>query len=359
VPILYRYLCREIAKVFAIVLTAVLAIYLAVDFFEKVDDFIEAGVVAAPIVTYFLFKIPYVLAQIVPVGALLSVIMVFGLMRRNNELTALKSGGVGLSFLLIPVLGIGMLLTLILFGLNEVVIPETVARSNRIWVEQVKKKSVAMSQQRDIWLKGSRVITNIKYYDPPRRAVYGVVVYYFDDAFRLIRRLDAKGASYGHDRWTFYDVLEQRLDAASGQYLSSFSQSQVEPFEFLPDDLVRVIKKSEEMTFWELLTYIRTIEGEGYDATVYWVDLHAKVAFPWVCLVLCAVATGIGPRGSVRREGIAFSVGCGIATTFLYWFLHSFCLSLGYGDVLPALLAAWLTNLVFSCVALLLLIHAE
>ena len=43
-PILYRYIVREVIKTFALMLAMVIGIYLAVDFFEKIDDFLEVGI---------------------------------------------------------------------------------------------------------------------------------------------------------------------------------------------------------------------------------------------------------------------------------------------------------------------------
>ena len=53
----------------------------------------------------------------------------------------------------------------------------------------------------------------------------------------------------------------------------------------------------------------------------------------------------------------AVSVGLGIA--FLYWVFHSFCLSLGYGEMLPPLVAAWAGNLVFGCIGALAMIGTD
>ena len=55
--------------------------------------------------------------------------------------------------------------------------------------------------------------------------------------------------------------------------------------------LKRVAKKSEEMSFKELFEYIRNIESEGYDATPYRVDFHAKFALPVACLIVSVVRT--------------------------------------------------------------------
>ena len=91
--ILDRYLIKEILKYFAIVLATVVVIYLAVDFFENIDRFMEAGLPTARILEYFQFKLPLIVVQITPAGILLAVMITFGLMNKNNEIIALKSGG--------------------------------------------------------------------------------------------------------------------------------------------------------------------------------------------------------------------------------------------------------------------------
>ena len=48
-----------------------------------------------------------------------------------------------------------------------------------------------------------------------------------------------------------------------------------------------------------------------------------------------------------------------LGIAFLYWVFFSFCLSLGYGELLPPFIAAWAANLIFSSIALVLLLNAE
>ena len=61
------------------------------------------------------------------------------------------------------------------------------------------------------------------------------------------------------------------------------------------------------------------------------------------------------------RHGVfALSViAMGIGVAFLYWILNSFCLSLGYGGVLPPIVAAWVANCVFACASVAALSNPE
>jgi lipopolysaccharide export system permease protein len=51
--ILDKYLSREIFRYFFMVLVLVVAIYLAVDFFEKIDNFMEAGLPFSRAIDFF------------------------------------------------------------------------------------------------------------------------------------------------------------------------------------------------------------------------------------------------------------------------------------------------------------------
>ncbi len=152
--------------------------------------------------------------------------------------------------------------------------------------------------------------------------------------------------------------MEQNLDHRTGAYDIRFSLEKIETIDFLPEDLQRVAKKSEEMSFKELLRYIRDVEFEGYDATPYRVDLHGKFALPLACLIVCLIGAGITVR-KINKHGLSVNIALGIVVVFLYWIVHSFCLSLGHGGMLPPVIAAWMSNFIFTCFAIYSLLNAE
>ena len=64
----------------------------------------EAGIPASRCVVLLLYKLPFIVVQIGPVGFLLSILIALGLMSKHNEVIALKSCGIGKSRLLKPTL---------------------------------------------------------------------------------------------------------------------------------------------------------------------------------------------------------------------------------------------------------------
>lgn len=356
--IIQRYITREILKQLGIVLVAVVSIYIIVDFFEKSDDFVKAGLPVSRTLTFFVLNIPFIISQIAPIGILLSIIIVFSLMNKNNELLALKSGGVSFYSLLRPVLLLGIVAVVALFIFTDRVVPDATGKANSIWLKEVKKKSLMSSKEKNIWIKGNRRITHIAYCNPVKKSIFGISVNIFDDQFRLVRKIDAERGDFRDGAWQLKTLIEQKRDETSGAFTITYFEEMAEHLDFVPADLAKVVRKPEEMSYKELLQYIRKVEDEGYDATIHRVNLHAKPAFAFVCLVMCLIGVGLAVRKGVGK-GIFFSITYGIALAFFYWIAHSFCLSLGYGEMLPPVAAAWVSNFIFIILGFLILVYAE
>jgi len=357
--IISKYLIKEILKYVGMVLAVVITIYVAVDFFEKIDDFMEAGLPLSKAISFFIFKIPFIMAQIFPVAILLAVLIVFGLMNKYNEIIALKSGGISIYQLLRPVLLLGICASIFLFFFSEVLVPVTVEKANRIWLRDVKqKRSAIISKEKNIWLKDKQVISHIRYYSKIQKTVFGLTLNYFDENFRLIRRVDAQKGVFKNGKWELHELMEQRLEEGGMDYAVTFHKTQTVPLPMSPQSLETVVKKSEEMNFKELLAYVKKVEDEGYDASTYRVDLYAKTAFPFICVIMCLVGMSISVRAK-SGEGLPLGIAYGIGIAFLYWIFYSFCVSLGYGEMLPPVIAAWTANLLFLCFGVLNLLNAE
>lgn len=356
--ILFRYITKEILKGFAIVMAVVIVIYVAVDFFEKIDDFMQAEVPISRMATFFLFKTPFIVVQITPVGVLIAALVVFGLMNRRNEVTALKSSGIGVGTLFKPAAAVGVGFCVLLFLVSEIIVPDTMSRANYIWLQQVRQMTSSIDKKNDIWLKDDRAIVHIRHYQPQKEKAFGVTLNYLGKGFKVTRRIDAARAAYAKERWVLSNVLDQQFDASGNILLSDYKKMMKIELDLLPEDLVRASESTAEMGFAELLDKIRQIEGQGYGVASYRVDLHAKLAFPFVCLLMSLIGASLGVLGKTRG-GITANAAYGVGASFAYWIFHSFCISLGYGGVLPPVVAAWAANMVFLFLTGVVVLYAR
>ena len=120
---------------------------------------------------------------------------------------------------------------------------------------------------------------------------------------------------------------------------------------------LQTLRSIEPATIAELGRYVTRIESEGYDATRYRVDFHAKLAFPFTSVIMAILGIGVALYQG-KRGGIAIGVAVSIALAFIYILIFQLVLSLGYAGNLHPLLAAWAANLFFGITGLFLLAHA-
>lgn len=94
--LLFRYLTKNNAMILLPTLAVGIGLYVLTDLFERLDNFIEAGLSVGMVLTYFVVKMPLVISQILPVIFLLSTVIQLCIMARSRELTALQAGGISL-----------------------------------------------------------------------------------------------------------------------------------------------------------------------------------------------------------------------------------------------------------------------
>ncbi len=357
--VVHRYILATYMKYFAIVLVMVVLIYLAIDFFGRIDRFLASPVSGYDTALYFVYKLPLIVSQITPIGVLLAVLVVFGLMSRNNELIALKSGGISSFYLLKPIAVAGVVFSVALFVFSEVAVPVSTAKSNEIDALRRGTESRGMlSSQKDIWIRHARGLAHVRYFHPREAVLFGVSLYFMDDHYRLTRRIDARKAVYADGRWLFLESMVQQFGKESGDIQIDYLEEAAFELDLAPSDFQRIIVESGEMGFLALWRYIARVEAEGYDATEYRVDFYGKTAFPFVCLIMALMGSAIALRGKTR-DSMAVSFAYGIVLAFAYWTVYSFSISMGYGGLLPSWLSAWTANILYGLGTAFLLLYIE
>ena len=125
-----------------------------------------------------------------------------------------------------------------------------------------------------------------------------------------------------------------------------------------PEDFVKVKDIGEQLTFFELRRFTKRLRSEGYDASRFIVDMHARMAFPLICFVmtLIAISLGIRMRGA---GGTVAGIGLSIVIALSYWVINAFSVSLGYALILPPVVSAWFASILFFAVGGVLMSTVE
>lgn len=354
---LTRYFCKEFFKLLALVLTISLSIYLIIDFVQRLNDFLDVHIPMRVLLLFLLYKIPFIVTQILPVSTLIAIIVMFSLMKKNNEITAMKASGISIFEISKPLIFVSIFVAGIMFLLSELIVPYTSSRSNEIWNIEVKKKDPTRFYGHDhIWYRGTDALYLIRRFDSKRNVMVDLSLYFFDKSFQLIKRIDArKGVWTGHN-WKIQKGIVQEAKDEGGYSLMKFDEIQIELPEG-PEVFVRPVRKPEEMSYWQLKRYAERVRIEGYDYTEYLVDMNIKLALPLLNLLM--VLIGIPVALGIKRGGTPLAVSLGVGFCFLYLIHLGFLRSLGLSGMLPPVLAAWSANVIFFFLGIYLMMRLK
>jgi lipopolysaccharide export system permease protein len=349
--VLDRYISREFLQTFCFVLLAFLCLYLIIDFFERSRMFLSNNATISQILSYHLYTLPGIVTNMMPACVLLAALITFGLFSRNHEIVAMKANGISLYRIARPVLSFALLACGLNFLLNEYVTPAANWQAEHIvYAEIQKNKEWGSFKENQIWYKSHNAIYNIKLFAANQNRLRGITINYLDPQFRLLSRIDAREAIWKDDHWELQDVLRTTFAGKEFPVYERLPSLAVDIAE-KPEDFRVVQKSADQMGFRELRNFVRKLRQEGYDATRYETDLHGKIAFVFVSLILALIGVTF-PMRSERSGGIAQGIGIGVIIGFSYWIVFAFTLSLGRSGTVPPVVAAWATNVILGAVAL-------
>ncbi len=353
-----RYIIKEFIKIFMLILAALTGLYLIADFFERIRMFLSNNATPGQMVSYFLLNIPMILSQMIPVATLLSALLSFGLLSKNSEITAMKANGVSLYRISLPIIALSVVICIIVFLLSEFITPYTNQKVKYIkLVEIQKREKLGSFKQNQIWYRGKSGIYNFSMFDPLTNTLKGIRIHLFDRDMNLHQRIDAKEAKWEDGKWIFKNMLVITFPEGEPPSLEKISSKVIDLPE-QPLDFMTVQKDTAEMSLVELNNFIRKTRSEGYDTIQYRTDMHGKIAFPLVSVILAIIGISFSMR-SERSGGVAQSIGAGIIIGFSYWIVFAFAVSLGHAGTMPPFVAAWAANFIFGLAALVLFLRVK
>lgn len=351
--VLSHYMERRFTAVLLTALLAFILVFIVVDLVENVDRFIDRKTPIQDVVRYYLFYIPYIVILTLPVAMLIAVLFSVGNLARYNELTAMKASGLSLYRILFPVLRLAFLISLMAMIFGETIVPETNARYLDI---KRGTRQPSPAQRDNIFLQDrNEKVIFVHHYDAEQRTGQEISIQQYQGN-TLRRRIDAESMIWTDEGWILQNATVREF-SGDQENITRF-QTLNSPFlTLLPQDFARPKRNPEEMGYFELSDYIRRIQRAGGDARRWLVDLQLKISFPFANFII--VLFGAPLASTRKRTGKALSFGLSLFICFIYYSGVKAGQVLGREELLPPLLAAWVPNLLFMVLGVLLFAKAH
>lgn len=354
--LLDRYVARIFLMVLGLVFLSGITLYIIGDLGENIDDILKNQVPRGLVFAYYKFLSLQILYDISPIVVLVTTLITFSLLSRSNELTAFKALGVSLFRLALPALALAALVASFNVYLQSAVLPASNERVAQI-KDQIKGRKSARTYRRADrqWLFGQgRYVYNYVHYDPRQQSLERLQVFEFDEKYRLSRRLFAARAEHNGRGWTIEDGWKRSFDGPLVTDYERFYEPRLSDYPESPDYFTSEIRPPEQMRFRELSEYIRELEERGQQVPELRVELHNKIAYPFISLIMALVALPFAFR--LGKQGALYGVGLSVVLGMVFMAIFVLFRTLGAAGALPPMLSVWAPSLVFSTVALYLLL---
>lgn len=322
---------------------------------EKVDDFIDQNVSLSQILTYYAYQTPDIIKLTSPISSLLAALFVTGRLSEQTELTAMKAGGISLYRLLYPFYFLAIIIGLFNFYLSGWVVPEFTKYKSQFESNYLgKAQSIDGSRSNINLLENPNRIVNIGYFDSNARTGYNVSVQNFSGS-TLLWRVDADKMVYDTvgKSWMLHNAFQRSFKKGKESFQQYPTLNTVR-FSFSSKQLSASNANVEEMNLPDHKRYIASKIQAGFSTLdEALVKYYTKISFPFACLIV--VLIGVPLSAQKKRSGLALEAGISLLVGFVYIGLQKIFSTLGYKGTVPPLIAAWLPNVLFLSVGLLML----
>ncbi len=355
--ILDRYIIRKFLLIFLMLFLSLLTIYIIITFFERINEIYEHNKPLSLFFSYIWFKIPEFVHIILPVTALTATLLSLGFLNKFNEITAMKTCGISLYRIILPLLLLAVVTGILSFYLQEKILPNSNKRAEEIWnqIQDLPARTVSQSDRRWVMGKDRDRIYYYLYFDQWASVFSQLSIYEFDvENWFLKTRIYARkarlesGMLYLNDTW--------KRDFKNDKLVNFEKQSEMTiPIKEDKSYFLREWKAPDQMNYPELRSYIEEIETRGFETVRFKVDLHFKISFPFVSLIM--VFLGIPFAFTMGKRGTLVGLGISMIIAMIYWGAIGIFRGLGYVGYMSPELAAWAPNIIFGLVGIYLIFN--
>jgi len=346
------YVLRDFFLYLGLILATFLVLVLVFTLFELLGDILRNQIPATVVAEYLLNVTPYLLYNVAPLVMLLAVLVTFGLMNRSNEITAIKATGISIYRVVAPVIVAAAVVAAALFLADQFYLPLTNKRQEALH-NQIKGKPPQTYLRPDRkWIFGQN--HDIYYYqlfDPDRDQFGNITVFQLDrSSFTITRRIHAERAHWAENlnRWIYELGWDRSFNISA---INNYRPFEVATFPQLPETpsyFKKEVKQYTEMNYEELHRYIRDLQQSGFDVVRLRVQLHQKLSYPLITLIMAMLAIPFAL--AAEKKGAITGVAIAVGIALFYTVVSRLFEAMGNLSQLPPALAAWSPDLIFVLV---------
>lgn len=348
------YILNGFIFYFVLILFSLVLLTDIFNFFDLLGDIVKNHIPMSHVFQYLFFLSPQLIYMLLPISVLVAVLVTFGILTKNNEVTAFKACGVSLMRLGVPVLMGSLLLSAGLFAFDYYWVPSANLKQEKLRDEIKNRHTRSYEHPEEKWIFGQGPrIYYYNYFDAQKKIMNGVYVFELDpNSFDLRGEIAAQQAQWQPEQktWVFRNGRSKGLDGIADRNYQSFQTATFPQLTENPSWFLTEVTQDKQMNYRELKHYIRDLRQRGFDTVRLRVQYYKKFAVPLFALIMAMLAIPFGFL--VGNRGAMAGIGVSIGIAMAYWGIDRLFEQIGDVNQLDPVVAAWAPDAVFALAGL-------
>lgn len=360
--IIDRYILRELAVTFILSITLLMSVLLMQQMLRLGRIAAETGISFLALIRFAPFIIPLFLVLAIPLSVLLSSTITFSRFYTDHEITAMRSAGISIYRMLLPVI-LFSFAALLISLLSSTILQPMANRYIQIQSYEVLKNQRNLGLEEGVFNNLFNLLVYVKRLKK-NNTLEGVLI--SEKSSSESKIITAKEGSFLNDpssEHLFLRLKDGRIyfepQDKTNYQIATFSTYYLRIETTKPLQNIRLFKEVWGMGLGDIKKKleIKKAEGNVRDFRRLMIDLHKKFSLPAVVLALgiLGVPVGIKSRFSSRFAGFILS----IFIVLFYYVMDTGMEILAIEGIINPIAAAWIPLVFFLLVAIVSIIKVS
>jgi len=354
--ILFRYIFRETAVPFILGMAVFTFVLLMGRLLKLAEMVFAKGVPFLDVCRLILYMLPSFLLVSIPMAFLLAVLLAFGRLSADSEITAMKAGGVGLGSLLAPVFTFAVFAYFATTFITVYGLPWGNTSFKHFLYEVIETRAATTIKEKVFNDDFPGLVVYVDGYDQTSHEISGILIHDERNPEEPMTIFASTGIIAAAP-----EENNVRLHLENGSIHRGIGTSGYRLVEFDTYDLHVTLRQNtkknqldeEDLTLRQLMAHRdNTQNSEKFRRDVS-IELHKRFALPFACIVFAMIGVPLGIQN--QRSGRAGGFSAGIMILMLYYMVMSAGKTIAEKELLSPPVSVWLPNLLFIALGIYLL----
>ncbi len=361
-----RYVLREMTGPFVLALAGLILFILLNIILSLSDLMVDRGISMPMLLRLVLLKVPSLLVVAVPMSVLFATFLGLGRMVHDREIVALESLGIPLRRILLPLVVAAAGVAVADFAIYNWLVPTSESAYQDALRGVIFRQGVPRITSNAFFKGANDQYIYIRRYDESTGKIYDVHIYdttgklfpqTSSEAKAQLTFLTADQGTWSGDAWSLDNARAYGFDREGSLVFSAVVATLVLPVDQGIAELLSRSKTTSEMGIGELLSRVAQARANGQRASEYLVEIHLKLALPLAAVIFVLLAGSLSLAFLPRSRAVGIVLGLLLVAVYqgVLWWTQT----LGRRHAMDPALAAWLPNILFGGLGLLLFLRVD